>query len=1229
MAARGEGRQATVRRDEAAGPGRFWTPRLASGTDSQSTAPAHPDGELACRPCGRDPMPESGGTTTQAGITYQNSVAALAMLDLVDMAPTPVSQRVTDIRVEAPEAIDDIVIRYADGTATYQNVKLELDRRGKPWKKLWTQLHAQRTGSFGADDDIQVVVSERNDLFVNCAEIAQRSVAENANEWVKRLTADQVKILDDIVKQVGTLDAALEIFQRTTFLHWSDQHIEAEFNRRRLAAGAGGPATLLTTLRDIISSGARRRTLYRSGPLRRQLELEHSIKLTEPPEWGLAAYRTALARLGKIRIPGTTRSGTVDELFVWPAVRDLQPEGLRDFEDEDLSSWREPHQNDIDLRDFPQPEFDRLVVVSGPGCGKSALLTAVATRLAPGPFVPVEIPLALLSASGKNVLAFVQDHVKDEFNVTPDWERLAEQGLLVLLLDGLDEIPTSERQPVLRRIATFTSRYENCPWLLTARDPAVVTGLPDARQLEMTPLADNDIAEFVKVIARHLNAVDASLFVRRLNLYPDLNRLARIPLFLTMLLATTDAQDLEPMKRSDLIEAYLKTLFTPEEHKTTPAGAPSTVLRAIAQHIAYRKIEAQEIGVSETEVREVIAEHTDGGAAAESAFQALRSNGILRQQGPARLAFPYPIVQEYLAACHLVQHDADMLSSRVENAVSRPWAQLMQFAIELHQDPEPLIEEILGRDDDAFFTGLRLVGRCVANGATVTAETHRRIGQRLVAAWQKTPSRAREAIGRLLCDGFTSDNLDELTGAVHKYWLQHSGAGDIVTKINDPDLTLSVLRALTEQDPSDFKVYRPLRPAIEQVRARALELVRDLILEADGDAAREARGSVMTNFEPEADLVEIALEIARNENLPLKTRLSAYALTPVPLVPDGRVLLDEAVSTQQPRLTYEASCLLPRLADPQRYLIEALGCDGFTEDLKLALIQSLTRALSDPDTRLAFLAESRTLFDDSLELRSALDVTAAGAGDREAFARLISDIDKNPRNHVGMTISLLGNYRDADLAEAAAQKMRERFKEPEDVARMSQHAVTGMLHRLELAFGFGGPAHPAQPHPGIAHWTALVEDWIQTPGLTELQHLEVLTSASRLGAEYARAQLERAVEGITDPNHPKWNDGSSLGATVGHAVSELRRRKPLLAKDLLDRFMRADQINLLMTSVKAMSAHGDRDALDRLIAAHRDAPSWRDKDELANAIEVLSLKLGLGVRLLDGQYVVGVVTDAP
>ena len=40
----------------------------------------------------------------------------------------------------------------------------------------------------------------------------------------------------------------------------------------------------------------------------------------------------------------------------------------------------------LDLKAFPNDRLDRVVVVAGPGFGKSALLTSIAGKLVEGPF---------------------------------------------------------------------------------------------------------------------------------------------------------------------------------------------------------------------------------------------------------------------------------------------------------------------------------------------------------------------------------------------------------------------------------------------------------------------------------------------------------------------------------------------------------------------------------------------------------------------------------------------------------------------------------------------------------------------------------------------------------------------------------------------------------------------------------------------------------------------------
>ena len=248
----------------------------------------------------------------------------------------------------------------------------------------------------------------------------------------------------------------------------------------------------------------------------------------------------------------------------------------------------------LDLQAFPNDRLHRVVVVAGPGHGKSALLTAIAGEFAEGPLVPVSIPLASLASADSSIISFLSSSMNMELDLSADWQRLAEQGLLVLLLDGLDEVPSGERPKLLQRIELFSGRYSRAAWMLTVRDPGVVTGLGEAVVVELLPLDDEDIKRFATAMRKYVGDVEPWEFVHRLRLYPDLDRPARIPLFLMMLLASFDFTNPEARTRSDLIEAYLKTLFFPAQHKVLGDSVDRSVaLRAIAEELASNGLSAK------------------------------------------------------------------------------------------------------------------------------------------------------------------------------------------------------------------------------------------------------------------------------------------------------------------------------------------------------------------------------------------------------------------------------------------------------------------------------------------------------------------------------------------------------------------------------------------------------------------------------------------------------------
>ena len=84
-------------------------------------------------------MAETGGATTQSGIHYQNSIATLYLGRLLDSRQRIASERVVEVRVEAPDHVDDIVARHADGGRSFIQAKEALSTTSDAWGKLWSE----------------------------------------------------------------------------------------------------------------------------------------------------------------------------------------------------------------------------------------------------------------------------------------------------------------------------------------------------------------------------------------------------------------------------------------------------------------------------------------------------------------------------------------------------------------------------------------------------------------------------------------------------------------------------------------------------------------------------------------------------------------------------------------------------------------------------------------------------------------------------------------------------------------------------------------------------------------------------------------------------------------------------------------------------------------------------------------------------------------------------------
>jgi hypothetical protein len=102
---------------------------------------------------------DPGGTTTQAGIKFQNDLAVLRIADMLAGMNSMTSHlgTVVSVRVEATDKVDDIVVKYSSARTEYVQAKTNIEPGDEAWGQMWAHFYDQfRQPDFrrGLDGDI-------------------------------------------------------------------------------------------------------------------------------------------------------------------------------------------------------------------------------------------------------------------------------------------------------------------------------------------------------------------------------------------------------------------------------------------------------------------------------------------------------------------------------------------------------------------------------------------------------------------------------------------------------------------------------------------------------------------------------------------------------------------------------------------------------------------------------------------------------------------------------------------------------------------------------------------------------------------------------------------------------------------------------------------------------------------------------------------------------------------
>ena len=1178
-------------------------------------------------------MPEAGGPSTQSGIKYQNTWAALYLGRLIDPKSRPASETVVSVQLEAMEAVDDIVVTYRGGEKCYIQAKENFNSNDQTWGKLWRDFQEQQDRNHQQDYRMVLAVGCNKTLSNQVKEICARAKNQASHKnWLKGLTIEHLKVIDKIlaVLEGGNSQYLFNLVKKIDVEIWPLEPLEKEYAVNYMPTSNFEAQTLLAMLRDMAGGLARSRGTFNQSDLLESLSRQHSIVIQDVSEWGLDAYRRAIkSYTEQISVPGTDISGAVDELFVWlPLSKREKSNKYRDFEEEDLR-WRyvEPRSN-IGLRDFPRREVKRAIIDASAGFGKSVLLRAIAHKLADDAvYIPVMVPLGDFAESGSSVLEFLHNNINKQFEISIDWLRLCEGGRSVILFDGLDELSDTHRTKTTEKIAQFQSRFQNVPWLLTVRDGSVINTPLGSERLDISRLNDKAIRDLATSYSKAGSKLDVEILIQQISNNSDLARLTRIPLFLSLLLSISKTGDDLPKNRSELLERYLHLLFSPERHK--PDSTQDQViddLRSVAEFLAFNGLEKGSIGFSEQEAISFISS-SDFQGAASMYLGRLVQFGVLSRQGH-KLRYTFPIIQEYLASNWIIRECPEAIEQGFRNVARRPWAQTIQFCLEKFKDSETIVDRQLQIADDAFYTALRLIARCIINGMSVSENLKQTVGNRLADAWESQSWRFADKIGHLIADGFVSPLPEKVERYLKEGRRMSCGGAEIVTAVNNPELTKETLSGFLDHDLHHQCWLHNWQDAVDDIAEDAFNLYLDRSKEARTTSDEVASISSLISKLPRDNIAASLLtHTQEDESLNIFIRLAAYPQ-------NGEGLSRDLFDAIMPYIICEDEDKTSRWENFRavEYFWRMEGAVNVYLDLvntgsvKQEIIDDLTYELTIADHSkydvAHILKEAYANFKTDREKR--IGIMAAVNGDKEAFSMIVQMVPFMAQELVDILVWFSGHL-DYESSIFLLEQLRLRSPVSDMPILFADYLITGISYKFELRMLLGGALDDPINHAAYGQYLNFTKELLDTEGLDYDQEAMALGMKKDLG-NYSIDQ-SRVLE-LLNISFYKYTEEKNteknfmLEGPVRCCLELLDEQTFFKNRTIIRDIALNSEFNVNRSALECISKTGDIDDLYWMIGAYETDDSEL-KASVFEYLEAISVRHGKFIRQQENVLVLG------